>query len=544
MISMTTSNKEFNFYPRFDRPKDSNKGYIDIRISDKRTKGSRDIAVYLESGERLIVDQTQFKDQKVVQYRFPDQLQEVNDRMEDVLIKVKKFINVHPTATKGVVEEHIYGKPFLIAHKKKRTFKDTLAVYEVKPSELAERIKSKFPVQEIPYIISNVDEDGFETNLTQINTIDPLSFDNFPNEFDPAIYKKFKNDLLVESPFLSDLDTKMFNEFLKYFIKDKLKTVSIKEVITIDSKLKKEMDNNKITDWDSYEVEAIEARIRVDRKRIEGQQADEQKRRKLLPPLERYKNGEYDKSNIFEVLGQILFLNKSRTKKYSGNWKMAVMKMFDYRSRFEPKDHVKDLSDKWVDDFITTIMTNGFSKAHPKHFNPFNYDSNIFVKSEIGFYNDLSLEKFIKNTKEIFRHFSTEELLPMVNVDKIKYENYHLSNVYQETEKDFYLTKPELDKLFFHKFKDSELSRIRHLFLLQFWFGGLRPKEELLNEGAVSVLPDGDGGKKVVYIISKDTGLTNENPITTYSDLILKLEKPVLLTTTIRRKRPIDSGGN
>ena len=45
----------------------------------------------------------------------------------------------------------------------------------------------------------------------------------------------------------------------------------------------------------------------------------------------------------------------------------------------------------------------------------------------------------------------------MANIDKIKYSDYGLTKGMLETEKEFYLTKPEVDKIFyFEKFKKTE----------------------------------------------------------------------------------------
>jgi hypothetical protein len=251
-----------------------------------------------------------------------------------------------------------------------------------------------------------------------------------------------------------------------------------------------------------------------------------------MTPIERYNHDEYDKSNIFHVVGQILYLYKNpKTKKpYTKNWKMAIMKLFDYRSRFKPKQHVSDLSVEWIEAVITAIKDSGYSTAHPKHFNVFKYDPNIFVKSKIGFYNDLSLEKFIKNLKEVFRYLIDEEKLPFIKIDKISYEDFNLVKVTQTTKTDFYLYKEEFDKLFYFEFKKDknysveQLSTARDLFILQTYLGGLRPNELYTRDGEenITILDEGNGLKKVHYYISKDGKSDNENPICTYADAILK----------------------
>jgi integrase len=260
----------------------------------------------------------------------------------------------------------------------------------------------------------------------------------------------------------------------------------------------------------------------------------------LMSPLERYQKGEFNKGNIFDVAGQVLFLNKNEKAKkpFSNNWKMAVMKLFEYRSRFQPLENVKDLSTQWVIDLITTIKEKGYSKAHPKKFNPFSYKADPFKNSGIAYYNDLSLEKFIKNLKEVFRWLGDEGKLPKIDIDKIKYEDFNLARVTQHTKKDYYLTKEEFDSLLSFKFKDclyikktgksiknisytkEQLGQARDLFILQTYLGGLRPNE--MYDDNVSILSDGKGAKKVHYYISKDGKVENENPICSYSDIILK----------------------
>ena len=262
---------------------------------------------------------------------------------------------------------------------------------------------------------------------------------------------------------------------------------------------------------------------------------------KKINPKERYEEGLYDKTNIFEVAGQILFLQKSKNIYYTDNWKMAVMKMFDYRSRFKPKENVIDFNKDWLDTFITTIKEQGYSCGHAHKFNPFNYDPDIFTKTGTKKYVDTSLEKFIKNCKEVFGYLMKKQILPFFDIDEILYTDYGLLNTGKKKgkdegkKKDFLLYKEEIDKLlYYNDFKDDifttsdgkkinykkqELEKGRDLFILQFFFGGLRANELYRD---IQILNDEKGLKKVHYYVSKDGEGTNENPICSYSDIVLK----------------------
>lgn len=236
----------------------------------------------------------------------------------------------------------------------------------------------------------------------------------------------------------------------------------------------------------------------------------------------RYLQGHYDKNNIFDVLGQVLVLNKSKTKPYSKNWKAVILKLYQYRERNKPNESIKSLTHEWVINFIQYVKDNGYHRTHVLNFNPLNYDASHLTKGEVYYYNDLTIQKLIKCSKEIFRFFGEENLLPEIKVNKIRYDDFNVGKVFQETEKEFYLSKSEIDKLFYYDFKDEKLTQARDLFICQFYFGGLRPDKELLGKNSINILPDGKGGKKVSYIISKDTGEVNENPIVSYSDLTMK----------------------
>lgn len=541
-----TSNKteQFRILPYLDsHHKHKKETYAFIRVVNRNDRNkTTDIPIYLPDGIRLKVKYQAFEAGKILDGYYSEQETiTINDRIEEIYIAVKKYVSKNPLFTRVLVEEAVYGKDFLDSHKKSRKREIHIGKYEREYSDFYKEQRKKFPKRKERITYSSVDDEGFEQKEIKEVVIDPLDIhaDNFPENFPKELYKELANEYKVLFG-KTQKDKSLLDRFVKFHASllfyGESKTI---DVVKVDHSILKEYEKEYGLTWHfDVDNETTFLSSETEKKILTFKEAKDLEKLaekiKELSPLERYQNGHYNKENIFEVVGQILFLNKSKHKPYSKNWKMGVMKLFDYRSRVKPLENVKDLSVEWIDEFISYIKEHGYSKAHPKHFNPFDYDPEVFAKSETGLYNDLSLQKLIKNVKEVFRHLISENRLPVINIDKIKYEDYNLTNVKQDTEEHFYLTKPELDKLFhFNSFKDvlankrliyskEMLAKARDLFILQFWFGGLRPREELLLDDGITILDDGYGGKKVHYFISKDSNTTNENPICTYSALILE----------------------
>ncbi len=545
-MAKTQRSKLFTIYPYLGVKTGSTSKlhYLNIKITNTKDKPI-DIGIYFKD-ERIKVEKRYWNvDEHSITGGFPkDKIDNFNSHIALLCINIKAYIDQNPTeVNREGIEQHIGLQE---KNKNQRVKHITLPVYESfieKEFEsifnpMKRQIHDFFTNKGLPMLntekLKNSITESFLMAIISDDRIDKYfgkdSIDFEGIEFVREYYPQISDLLLFKK--IADIKRKYprveneANEFLKdqrnYYSKGKntLTNTIVKEYISLS---KKEVDNFKKTGGNVKDDTQLIGYKHI----LDYSDKFNLQKKKERSPLEIYESNDYDNKNIFNVVGQILFLKKTKFKGFSKNWKSLVKRLFDYRSRAQPKELVKDFNYQWVDDFISFMKENGYSTSHGKNFNPFSYDANQF-KGELAKYNDVGLQKFVKNTKEVFSWLMIQEHLPTTfNIKKIDYANYNLENVKQDTKVEFYLTKPEIDKLFFYDFKDlkeyskKQLSQARDLFICQFYFGGLRSDKELL-QYEINILDDGYGGKKVSYLISKATGETNENPICSYSELILK----------------------
>ena len=87
---------------------------------------------------------------------------------------------------------------------------------------------------------------------------------------------------------------------------------------------------------------------------------------------ERYKTGNYDRSNIFELFGFCWSVNpKNGESLVTGSYKSLIVQLNDYRFNAKPSAQVKDFNDEWIDSFLRYLIEKGYPVIHERGYDPF-----------------------------------------------------------------------------------------------------------------------------------------------------------------------------
>lgn len=325
------------------------------------------------------------------------------------------------------------------------------------------------------------------------------------------------------------------------------------EIITTDeaNELMKDLPNDlsKVVDADTGEM-VFQSEADIHEHLLNAKSQKEQAARirawhqalNAMSPAEKFRTtGGYDPQNIFELFYSIKFAEQ----KFAGDW--IVVKFYDYKERGKPKSSkVKDLSYQWFHDFLKFIFDNGYSNFSTKDFNPFKYESSKITDASIENFTDATFDKYCKWLRALIKRFIEEKRIPVISdkdIKKLTPSTFGIKKVHDRTRKNDSLFKEEFDKIFYGQFKDeieerknnnpnstkttktvlatkAELEKSRDIFVLMTWLGGLRPIEYTPEN--VKVLKHGKGFRYVNYITSDKNQVELENPIISYSDIILK----------------------
>lgn len=170
----------------------------------------------------------------------------------------------------------------------------------------------------------------------------------------------------------------------------------------------------------------------------------------------------------------------------------------EYIERTGDNCYAKDFDDKWVERFFNEIVKTGYKKKEKgeivtKHYELSTIGKYFKIVRSFGDY--LFDEHVLDNQK--YRRFELRKDKKKQSL--IKYEAEPFKNTHA-------LYKSEFDYLFQFEFEDDNLAKIRDMFVLQTWLGGLR-KSDFFSLSDANFSKDGKGNLQVWFGQKK----TNEN---------------------------------
>jgi hypothetical protein len=198
---------------------------------------------------------------------------------------------------------------------------------------------------------------------------------------------------------------------------------------------------------------------------------------------DRYKNGYFNKENIFEVFGFCWTKNPKNGRPYvKEGYKSVIFHLNDFRFNAKPSERIADFNDDWIDQFFQFKVEYGKPKLHIKNYDPFSITkySKRFETAERQPYQENTFIAIIKRFKYCIKLLHKFDLLPYSkDTELIKAVDYLPSGSGKEkfTRKTHYLTVPEFDRLAETDFKEEKLNLARDMFIIAVLGGGFRTQE-------------------------------------------------------------------
>jgi hypothetical protein len=349
-------------------------------------------------------------------------------------------------------------------------------------------------------------------------------------------HKKKRTEYITYPVYLKDrivdttvIEKKEINELLEDFLKESdVKDLSdLVDSDTGESLIQSEQDAEELI---------VELKSQKERNLIF---LKEKKELELMPVVERYKAGKWNRENIFEFV---------YSKYYSFSKYWIIKYFFIYRELEKPDEHISKFNKAWIDSFLSFIRKQGFKREFQlEEINPFK--SNLEYLNNCGGefikIRDTSLDTFLKHFRQLLKELTKEnKSLPLSEEDikSFNLEKLGIKFLNKETRPKHNLTKKEFDQLFKAKIKDKiverkdrtgkkniwkvfdakELERSRDIFCLMTWLGGLRMKEYNLPTTILLEDENKKGKKKVFFYTSLKNKKPVENPVLSYAEILLK----------------------
>ena len=139
---------------------------------------------------------------------------------------------------------------------------------------------------------------------------------------------------------------------------------------------------------------------------------------------ERYKTGNFNKSNIFELFGYCWSDNpKNGEPLITGSYRSLIVQLNDYRFNAKPSESVKDFNDAWITSFLKYLINKGYPLVHIRGYDPFTIVKyrGRFIKAERVPYNEISFQKLVKHLKrhiDILQKFDNRKRVVTTNMNK------------------------------------------------------------------------------------------------------------------------------
>ena len=229
----------------------------------------------------------------------------------------------------------------------------------------------------------------------------------------------------------------------------------------------------------------------------------------------RYKEGYYDKTNIFHCLGYCWSNDeKNNEPLIPESYKGLLLRLHDYRFNENPSEHAKDFNEKWIDDFLRFLAQEGYSAFAPRSYHPFNLEKYRikFIKAERRPYRYAGFEKIVKHLKRYVFLLQKHKIIEYNRNPKfIDAKDYVGRKVLTTpyTRREHSLTKDEFELLASTDFRNEKLNTARDMFILAVIGGGFRGEELYNHELEVEKRM----GKYVIHIFHSKTSSQNSNPV-------------------------------
>jgi hypothetical protein len=226
---------------------------------------------------------------------------------------------------------------------------------------------------------------------------------------------------------------------------------------------------------------------------------------------ERYKTGNYDKSNIFELFGFCWSENsKNGESLVTGSYKSLIIQLNDYRFNAKPSEWVKDFNDEWIGRFFKYLIEKGYPVVHFRGYDPFTivkYRDRL-IKSKRLPYKEKSFQKVVKHLKRHIDILQKYDLIPYKKHTKLLQASDYLKRKSQKqtyTRREHSLTVQEFNLIADSDFNDPNLNLARDMFVIAVLGGGFRT-QELYNDHIY--VQDNR-----IHIYRNKTNRTTTNPI-------------------------------
>lgn len=197
----------------------------------------------------------------------------------------------------------------------------------------------------------------------------------------------------------------------------------------------------------------------------------------------RYKNGHFDRNNIFDVFGYLWSENPLNGDPYvAKSYRSLILQLNDYRYNALPSQSVKDFDTEWIDGFFTYLREKGFPNVRLKGYDPFNiheyYDR--LVNADREMYKVQAFKKVVKHFKRYLSLLKEYDLIHYPKeVNMISAEKYLSRDVTRDnfTRREFSLSPDEYNKMAHTDFKNDRLNLARDMFIIMVQGGGFRTNE-------------------------------------------------------------------
>ncbi|MBE0653551.1 MAG: site-specific integrase [Bacteroidales bacterium] len=343
-------------------------------------------------------------------------------------------------------------------------------------------------------------------NLTILKTEDKIK---------DSVVQMLKDNTKLTSPSL-------FNYLYKKRKSPKIETAADSEETLWNDEVKKFFDGPiPVSVWEKYKLAVIED----DTEDINDEEMQDiadgvylthnrDKETKAINNMsfnERYKTGNYDKSNIFELFGYCWSENpKNGESLVTGSYKSLIVQLNDYRFNAKPSEWVKDFNDEWIGSFFKYLIEKGYPVVHFRGYDPFTivkYRDRL-IKSERLPYKEKSFQKVVKHLKRHIDILQKYDLIPYKKNTKLLQASDYLKRKSKKqtfTRREHSLTVQEFNLIADTDFKDPNLNLARDMFIIAVLGGGFRT-QELYNDHIYVQ-------NNRIHIYRTKTNQTSTNPI-------------------------------
>jgi hypothetical protein len=310
------------------------------------------------------------------------------------------------------------------------------------------------------------------------------------------LYKKRKSQ---KTEIIPDTEETVWNDDVEKFFSNPIP-------ISVWKKFNQALLEEDTEDITEEEIQDIAAGVEFEESRDK-----EIKRISSMDFNERYKTGNYNRSNIFELFGFCWSVNpKNGESLVTGSYKSLIVQLNDYRFNAKPSAQVKDFNDEWIDSFLRYLIEKGYPVIHERGYDPFTIVKyrDRFVNSERLPYKEKSFQKVVKHLKRHIDILQKYDLIPYKKNTKLIQASDYLKRKAKKqtyTRREHSLTVQEFNLMADTDFKDQKLNLARDMFVIAVLGGGFRT-QELYNDHVY--VQDNR-----IHIYRSKTNQTSTNPI-------------------------------